>query len=307
MPIDKPAAEVDLDETVVTDLIAAQCPQWVDRRVEFLTSGWDNAIFRLGRDLAVRLPRREVAVPLIEHEQRWLPQLASALPLPIPVPLYTGTPTERFPWPWSVVAWLPGRSGLDLAVDDDWSGDGTAGSTELATALGGFIAALGRVVVPDDPPVNPFRGIPLAQRRDRFADTLDACRGVLDATTIEAIERVWDDALAAPLATSTSWLHGDLHPGNLVVDVDSGSVGVVDFGDICTGDAAGDLLLGWQLFDRDARRAFRTASGVDDATWRRGRGWALAHGLACLSNSADDPAFAALGRHTLAAVVGEFR
>lgn len=309
MPFDKPAAEVHLDEAVVREMLVEQCPQWAGEPIRFVLAGWDNAMFRLGDDLMVRVPRRAASVSLIDHEQRWLPELAPNLPLPIPVPVYAGTPGDAYPWPWSVVTYAPGRSGLDIAVEADWAPDGVAGSIPVATALGRFHAALSRVPVPDDPPRNPYRGMPLAERQDRVDECIKTCRDVLDAETVERVERIWEDCLAAPVSDVSTWLHGDLHPGNIVIDTGIGAgpaaVSVVDFGDICTGDPACDLLLGWQLFTPTARETFRAATGVDDATWMRGRGWALTHGLMALANSADDPTFAALGRHAVLAAVAE--
>lgn len=308
MPFDKPAADLPLDEGVVGRMVAEQCPQWASEPIEFIVAGWDNAMFRLGADLMVRVPRRAVAVPLIEAEQRWLPRLAPALPLPIPVPVHVGVPGEAYPWPWSVVAYVAGRSALDAAVEDGWASHGVTGSVRIARALGRFCAAMATIPVPADPPLNPYRGMPLAQRQDRFDECIDACRDVLDQATIAAAVEVWERCVAAPRSETATWLHGDLHPANVIVDDLASAdptVSVVDFGDMCIGDPAGDLLVGWQLFDVTARRAFRDASGVDDATWMRGRGWALAHGLMCLANSADDPSFTALGRHSVEAVISD--
>ena len=59
--------------------------------------GWDNAVWRLGDVLAIRITRREVAVDLHRHEQRWLPVLAPGLPLPVPAPVIVGVPSAQFP------------------------------------------------------------------------------------------------------------------------------------------------------------------------------------------------------------------
>lgn len=303
MPYDKPSAEVELDDDVVRRLLADQCPQWLDEPVAFLLAGWDNAMFVIGDDKLARVPRRASAVPLIEHEQRWLPELAPRLPLPIPAPLHAGTPTSFYPWPWSIVPLAVGRSALEVSIDTAWSTDGIAGSAALADRVGTCVAALHEIPVPESPPVNPYRGIPLADRNDLFDQHLADCGRVLDGSILDAIRDKWADALAAPPPAGRTWLHGDLHPGNLIVDTAGAPVSLIDFGDMCAGDPAVDLMLGWQLFTPDARPAFRVSTRVDDATWARGRGWALAHGVACLANSADDPAFTALGRHTIDAVV----
>lgn len=73
-----------------------------------MSSGWDNELFRLGDDYVVRMPRRVIAVPLIEHEQRWLPELRRLVEVPIPVPIAIGMPSDDYAWPWSIARWLPG-------------------------------------------------------------------------------------------------------------------------------------------------------------------------------------------------------
>ena len=104
-----PAAEVDISADLVRRLLAAQYPDLADLPVVFMANGWDNAMFRLGDGLVVRMPRRQLGARILVHEQRWLPVLAPRLPLPIPAPVRTGRPGEGYPWPWSVVPFLPRR------------------------------------------------------------------------------------------------------------------------------------------------------------------------------------------------------
>jgi len=74
-----PPAEVPIDEALVCGLLAAQHPDLAELSLRLAGEGWDNAIWRLGQHLAVRLPRRPLAVDLIAHERRWLPGLALRL------------------------------------------------------------------------------------------------------------------------------------------------------------------------------------------------------------------------------------
>jgi aminoglycoside phosphotransferase (APT) family kinase protein len=288
-----PAAEVAIDETVIRRLLRAQHPDLADRSLRIVAAGWDNVLARLGDDLVVRLPRRALAAALVAHEQRWLPELAPRLPLPIPVPVRVGVPGEGFPWAWSVCPWFEGESAAVAALAD---------ADAAAAALADFLVALHRPA-PADAPANPFRGVPLAARDPFVRGYLDSLGAAVDQDTVR---RRWAEACAlAPYAGAPVWLHGDLHPANLVVR-DGVLAAVVDFGDVTAGDPATDLAVAWMLFDAPARARFRSAAGVvDDDTWRRAAGNALAHGLASLARSADAPSLAAVGRRTIAAVLAE--
>ena len=103
--------EVDVDISLVGRLLAAQFPQWAYLPiVPFHSAGTDNAIYRLGDDMAVRLPRIHWATGQVDKEHQWLPRLAPHLPLAIPVPLAKGTPGAGYPWHWSVYQWLEGEN-----------------------------------------------------------------------------------------------------------------------------------------------------------------------------------------------------
>jgi aminoglycoside phosphotransferase (APT) family kinase protein len=290
-----PAAEVDVDVDLVRRLLVAQFPDLLegDPEIRPVAFGWDNVIVRLGDDLVVRLPRRQQAAELVVHEQRWLAQLAPALPLPVPAPVRCGVPGEGYPWPWTVCPWLEGAIAATTPPDDQ---------AEAAGALAGFLAALHRPA-PADAPVNPYRGGPLAERDPFVRERAAALDGALcDAT--EVVPR-WEAALAAPPHGGPPvWLHGDLHPANLLVAGGRLSA-VIDFGDLTAGDPATDLAVAWMLFDASERSLLRRLTGADDATWRRARGWAIHLSLAYLANSADHPVIAGVGRRTLAAVLGD--
>ena len=287
---DMPAAEVEIDAALVRALLTDQHPDLADLELAELAFGWDNVLFRLGAELVVRLPRRRLAVPLVEHEQRWLPELAPRLPLPIPAPERIGVPGPRFGWPWSICPWFPGTSAL-VATPADLGG--------TAEVLGGFLRAL-HEPAPADAPANPFRGIPLAERAARTLEALDHLGPAVDGPLLRAR---WDELVTTLAWTAPPvWVHGDTHPGNLVVD-DGKLTAVVDFGDLCAGDPASDLAVGWMLFPAEDRSRFRSALGADDDLWTRGRAWALAIGVSLLASSADNPSYAAMAERTLTAVL----
>lgn len=294
-----PAGEVDVTVALVGELLRRQFPDLAGEPLALLANGWDNVLVRVGADLVARLPRRHVAVGLIESEQRWLPELAPALPLPVPEPVRVGGPDGElgYPWPWSLCRYLPGRSVLSL-LDE---GGRFADPAREARRLAELHRALHRTA-PADAPVNPYRGIPLADRDDRLQLQLDDVGDAVDHT---GLRDVWADSLDAPVWDGPPvWLHGDPHPGNLLTD-GAQLTGVIDFGDMCGGDPATDLAAGWMVFDADARPAYREAVAADDATWRRARGWALGMGMAMLVTSEDNPPYRRLGERTLAAVLAD--
>jgi aminoglycoside phosphotransferase (APT) family kinase protein len=295
---DAPAAEVAIGAPLVRSLLADQHRDLADLTLAHVASGWDNDLFRLGDDLAVRLPRRGAAAVLIEHEQRWLPQLAAALPLPVPVPVRVGVPTRSYPWPWSITRWLPGEPAAARAPADP---------SEAAETLGRFLEALHRPA-PSDAPRNPFRGGPLRERATPTEARLDHLGGELERAAIDRdrLRVCWRDlATTRAWPSPLVWLHGDLHPGNLLVSAERLSA-VIDFGDITSGDPATDLAVAWMLFTPGDRARLRARAGdIDDDTWARARGWALALALAHLESSANLPRMASVAFRTLTAVLAD--
>ncbi|CAM5277570.1 aminoglycoside phosphotransferase family protein [Streptomyces badius] len=256
-----------IEPSLVRGLIAAQFPHWADLPVEAVdASGTANAIYRLGADKAVRLPRTEGSAADVATEHRWLPRLAERLPFPVPLPLAQGVPDEAFPRPWSVCTWLDGANPAP--------GDGSSSSDFLAADLAECVLALRRVDPAQAPPA--YRSEPLASRDATTREALASLAGIVDA---EVVAAAWNEALSAPpFAAAPVWVHGDLQPGNVLV-ADGRLAAVIDFG--CTGlaDPAVDLIAAWYLLTAGARETFRTAVAADDATWARGRGWALSIAL----------------------------
>lgn len=292
------ADEVDTDAVLVRRLLAAQFPRWAGLPIAPVPSaGTDNALYRLGGDLVVRLPRIESAVGQVEKERRWLPELAPHLPLPVPVPLAQGAPGEGYPWPWSVTRWLAGENTTIGRLADPG---------QAATALAGFIAALLRVDPAGGPPPgshNSFRGGPLARRDASTRAAIIALQGTLDA---DAATATWEAALRAPAWPGPPvWIHGDLQPANLLV-AEGRLSAVIDFGCLGVGDPACDVMVAWTFLSADTRDAFRAALAVDDATWARGRGWALSFGLIALPYYRDtNPVLAGIARRAITAALAD--
>ena len=288
-----PAAEVDVDEPLVRRLLAAQAPHLADRPLALATHGWDNAIWRLGDDLAVRVTRRAAAAPLTSAVQRFLPRVASMLPVLVPLPLVAGSPSELHPWPWSVVPWFDGDLASTHPPDDSQAGP-----------LGAVLRAL-HVDADDDAPRSPWRGVPLVDRLPAMESWLGSVHAPDDVDLVAAAGAVVHEGVAAPRSDQRLWLHGDLHPRNIVVR-DGRFVALLDWDDMCGGDPASDLAVAWWLFDVEHHADFWSAyHPIDDATWVRSRAWAALFGLMFLHfTRADDPtvrddAAAALGRKQL--------
>lgn len=289
-----PAAEFVVDEPLVRSLLADQAPEFSTLELWRAASGWDNEMWRVGPDHVVRVPRRASAVELIDHEQRWLPLLARHLPVPVPVPVVAGRATERHPRPWNLVRWLPGQP---LAA--------RPGSASFARSLASFLLALHRPA-PHDAPLNEWRGVPLASRADRVEAGLDAFAVRSKGHAADRLRRRWDQLVVTrEYESEPVWIHGDLHPLNLL-ERDGELAAVIDFGDLSSGDPASDLAVGWMAFETDGRELLRSLlPNVDDATWARAQGWALALGVLVLQNTDDDPVLEAVGRTTLERVLAD--
>jgi aminoglycoside phosphotransferase (APT) family kinase protein len=265
------ADELETDVALVRRLLAGQFPQWAELPIEAVESaGTDNAMYRLGEDMAVRLPRKPGGDEQVEKEQRWLPILTPHLPLAIPVPLGKGMPAEGYPSKWSVVRWLGGENATNAQFAD---------RRRAAAALAQFIAALQQIDPRDGPSPgqhNFFRGQPLAMRDVYVREAITKLDRVVDTGAATA---AWEAALRAPeWDRPPVWIHGDLSSGNLLVEGGRLS-GVIDFGGLGVGDPACDLMVAWGPFSGESRNVFRAALAVDDATWARGRGWALYQAL----------------------------
>jgi aminoglycoside phosphotransferase (APT) family kinase protein len=258
-----PAAEVHIDAALARSLLAQQHPDLADLPITALASGWDNVIFRLGDSLIIRLPRRSVAVPLIEHEQYWLPKLPP-LPIAIPRPVRMGVPGCGYPWPWSVVPWMSGVA-ADLKPP----------APAQAALLARFLKILHvPAPLPANPPVNLHRGGSLAEKVDGIAPRLERLSTVTDAITPNILA-IWKAAVDAPPSPQAVWLHGDLHARNVIVD-DGVISAIIDWGDICTGYAATDLMSIWALFDDpDARQLALKEYGASADLVARSKGWVV--------------------------------
>jgi aminoglycoside phosphotransferase (APT) family kinase protein len=292
-PPDPPVIDVSLARR----LVASQFPQWSHLRiaaVEF--DGWDNRTFRLGSELSIRLPSGDWYAQQVDKEQRWLPVLAPQLPLPIPMPVAKGEPGSGFPYPWSVYRWLDGELASKARVAD---------LSAFATTLAGFLNALARVDATGGPAPgrhNFYRGGPLATYEEEALRAIDTLG---DEIPRDAVQRVWDDAMTTSWGREPVWFHGDVAAGNLLVrDAQLGAV--IDFGTSGVGDPACDTVIAWTFLSGQGRARFRAERDIDDATWSRGRGWALWKALISLVGHLErDAPEAALARRDIDEVLAD--
>ncbi|MFD8523973.1 aminoglycoside phosphotransferase family protein [Streptomyces capillispiralis] len=258
---------IEITANLVHTLLREQHPDLAGLAIREVPGGWDNQQWRLGDELAVRMPRTEQAPDLQRKERRWLPLLASRLPLPVPVPVRTGEPSARFPKPWTVMTWVPGEP-LDhssISRGDD-----------AADTLAHFLRAL-HVEAPAGAPISEDRGDHPAKCTDGFDHFFHA---VVPDGLADDVRAVWDDAVAAPEWEGPPlWVHGDLHPANVVV-ADGTLSGVIDFGAVFAGDPAWDLAAAWVILPEGAAsRFFDVYAQADEGTIRRARGLAALKSL----------------------------
>jgi aminoglycoside phosphotransferase (APT) family kinase protein len=293
------ADEVATDAALVRRLLAAQFPQWADLPISPVSSaGTDNALYRIGDELVARLPRVAGATGQADKEAQWLPQLAPHLPLAIPAPLAKGERGEGYPYPWAICQWLDGENATFDRIADP---------RQAAVDLAHFIAALQRIDATGVPGNLGSRGVPLATRDDYTRAAIASAHdlGLIDT---DAVIAAWDAALQAPAWDHPPvWLHGDLQSGNLLASQGRLSA-VIDFGCLNVGDPAADVMTAWQYLPAEVREDFRAALVVDDATWARGRGWALSTSAVALPYyHITNPTLADISRTTINAVLADYR
>jgi aminoglycoside phosphotransferase (APT) family kinase protein len=268
--LDGPPGEVEVDIELVEVLLAQQHPNLASLQVRAGERGFDNFMFRLGESFAVRLPRSAAAARLLANEQRWLITLSDRLPVQIPVPIRVGQPAFGFPWRWSVVPWLVGTTAETIPV-----------AAAEAPRLAAFLRAL-HVAAPAEAPRNFERAATLTSRAGAIDDRIRHLERATDVIN-DRIHGAWSEALAAPNETSPTWIHGDLHARN-VLTLEGAITGVIDWGDMTSGDPAIDLACLWMLLPNESarRRAQEVYDAANDPLWARARGWAVLFGVTLL-------------------------
>ncbi|MGW4497946.1 aminoglycoside phosphotransferase family protein [Micromonospora sp. NPDC004336] len=291
------ADQIDVPVDVVTALVADQFPRWRGLPVRPIAShGTVSALFRLGEDIVLRFPLRPGLDPELlddlRREQESARRIAAHVPLQVPEPLALGEPGEGYPGPWTAYRWIPGETA---------SADGIGDPVGFAHDLADFVRALHGMDTGGRAWDGRTRGGPLPARDDYVRRCLAKSGHLVDTSRLAP---VWQECRdAAPHGGPDVWIHADLMPGNLLVR-DGRLAAVIDLETVCVGDPAVDLMPAWNLLPPHARESYRRALGVDDATWARGRGWALVQAIGALFYYVDtNPVMADTARHTLDAVL----
>jgi aminoglycoside phosphotransferase (APT) family kinase protein len=275
----QPPDRLTLDVEMVRRLVADQFPEWGHLPITpIATQGWDNFTFHLADDMVLRLPSAAEYALAVDKEHRWLPQLAAQLPVAIPEPLARGLPGTEYPYHWSVYRWLPGEPAVPSSLTDP---------VGMAEDVADFLQALQRIDTTGGPQPgihNWFRGATLRTYDPTACAALTELEGHLD---VGAAAATWNEALAAPWNGADVWFHGDLAPGNLLVERGR-LAAVIDFGTCGVGDPSCDLAVAWTLLDLPGRQLLRDRLRVDASSWARGRGWALWKTLSNLANAIED-------------------
>ena len=277
-----------IDIPLVYKLLKEQHPDLADLPIQFVDAGMDNAMFRLGDRLSVRLPSREIKAAKLIDEQTWLPLIADRLPIPVPNPYRIGQPNQDYPYRWSVLPWLDGISADQEEPDPN-----------QAKILATFLRSI-HIPAPANAPKNIFRGVPLIQRAADIEERMQRLELQTELITPD-IKQAWQLALNAPIDVEATWIHGDLHSRNILVK--NGAIsGIIDWGDMTSGDIATDLAAIWMLFgDRHARQqAIATYGNISEATLQRAKGWAIAFGVMLLDlGLTNDPRYTIMGKRAL--------
>ncbi|WP_435300205.1 aminoglycoside phosphotransferase family protein [Timonella sp. A28] len=278
---------------LVHQLVREHLPAFAGFPVSLAAQGWDNIMFRVGAHHAARFPQRMEALPLLHNEIKWLATAAAPLTVSVPTISHVVAPSSLFPHPWTVVTWIDGSRGLAQSPQS---------RDVIVRELGQQLAALHRPA-PQNAPRNPYRGGPLTERNTVMRERTRSL------PELNALNTVWEAALSAPEWKHDGWwCHGDLHPGNYVLHEDHKLAGIIDFGDLCAGDPALDLMTAWTSFTETGRSQFfdsyfaacdkriREDSGIID----RARGWAaLSMVSGVLTSPLSTPDFVDMAQWTL--------
>ncbi len=254
-----PNSDLSIDEELVQNLIDTQFPEFSELPLKLIGSGWDNQNYQLGAEYLIRLPRRALGATLIGHETKWTQKLKKQLLLPIPAPVGIGKPDNSYPWQWSILPWFEGTTARNITLPEP----------ELLRLVH-FLKVL-HTINPEGAPKNPFRDVPLTGKVEAIEERLRKKGSSLSSSIL----KLWEKALSETIDTIPTLIHGDLHPGNIIIK--EGIIqGIIDWGDITKGDPATDLAIFWMLpMNENLRERLLHEYGATTSTISRAKGWAV--------------------------------
>jgi aminoglycoside phosphotransferase (APT) family kinase protein len=286
------ADEITVSEEAARYLIGAQFPRWRGLPVRRVPgAGTVNAIFRVGDGHAARFPLQggDPAKVLsgLRREAEAAAEFARYSPFPAPQPVAIGEPGAGYPLPWSVQTWLPGA-----VATPDHPADREAFAEDLAALIAALRAA--------DTRGRQFRGTGRGGDLRAHDEWMEECfaksEGLLE---VAPLREAWRRLRELPRPAADAMAHGDLIPGNVLVE-GGRLAGVLDTGGFAPADPALDLVAAWHLLEAGPRAVLRGRLGCDDLQWARGQAWALEQAMGLVWYYAQsNPVMAALGRRTL--------
>ena len=260
-----PKQEIEINPTIIKQLIADQFPNLSDLPISFLGSGWDNVNYRLGTDYIIRIPRRKISANLLMNEVEWLPKVKDDLPISISAALYVGEAGANIPWKWAITPWFDGTTANQVQL-----------GIEEAKRLAIFLKRLHQLPT-HNLPHNPMRAVPLSKRTDSFEVRMSYLKANTTFITTQ-IEQLWEVALSEESVQFDAFIHGDLHPFNIIQE-DGKIRGIIDWGDLTKGNTSTDLAIFWMLFDN--KKVRNEALATYEASQRQiniAMGWAIFYG-----------------------------
>lgn len=286
---------IEISNELVQKLIKGQFHKWEGLPIYPVEkSGHDNRTFHLGDKMSVRLPSGKEYAPQVEKELFWLPKLAPHLSLPISSPIASGHPTEDYPFPWSINQWING---------DTLTYDNVKDLNQFAIDLARFLQELQAI----DTSGGPIAGSDNFHRGGLLSiyneGTQVALKSLKSVVPVEKLSNIWSIALGSKWVKKNVWVHGDIAPGNLLVN-NGRLCAVIDFGILGIGDPSCDYAIAWTFLDVDSRNAFFQELECDEDTRSRARGWALWKALITYNDG--NPVIAENAKHTVGVILDDY-
>ena len=257
---------IKIDSLFIQNLLSKQFPQWSKLPIVSVEpQGWDNRVFRLGKNMLIRVPSAACYASQVIKEQKWLAVIAPKLTIEIPEPIAMGKPDFGYPWNWSIYKWIKGETAAMSKL---------ANSCEFARDLAQFLMALHKIDAKDGPlpgKDNFYRGGSLEVYDEETKKAIFALKGKIDE---HSAAQIWDAGVKTSWSAKPLWVHGDISSGNLLVK-ESKLHAVIDFGMLCIGDPACDLSITWTYLEGKAREVFKQCFSFCEDTWARARAWTL--------------------------------
>lgn len=265
--------EYKINVELARTVLSSHATEWAELPIKPIKStGTDNALFMLGNDSVLRIPKRESAVILLEKELNWLPTLRG-LPLAVPELLYHGKTKQELSFDFGIFRWMHGQiASPDQIVD----------SKQAASDLAEFLVALRDVNTLHAPRAgqqNNNRGVSLVDLSENVVSSIDILADEINAVDAQ---RLWERVCSTPSAINPVWVHGDLKADNMIA-VDGVLVGVIDWGLSAVGDPAVDFAAAWTWVEPESRELFRWVCQIEENDWQRAKGWALYCAVIALS------------------------